>query len=851
MYPNLLNKPPVDNIRKYGAEEFRATSDDDVEKAEFWLENPIRVFDEMSLTPEESIKCVVSLLHNAAFHWWKTLISIVLKERGLMSVTEYEREFVRLSQYACECISTEAILCKRFEDGLNEDIHLLVGILEIKEFVVLIDRACKAKALGKDKRKAESEARDVRKRFQRHSNKDRVRSQMSSKAPTNSIASVGNVRSQKLECKHCAKKHPGSCRMNDQACFRCGSLDHFIRDCPKSVEQETAQNPRFDNAPVRGRPIRNARNVNGSQRTTRDTVPRSEARVPSTAQPGLVYAARRQEEGDAPDVITGVVFRADLMELSFGEFDLILGMDWLVKYQANLDCAAKRMVLRAVEGLEVVVIGERRDYLSNVVSVLKAERMVRKRCKAFMVHVCALEAKESVVGDVRTVKEFTDVFPEELPRLPPDREVEFGIDLLPGTAPVSIAPYRMAPKELVELKAQIQELLDWGFIRATVSPWGEPLLFVKKKDRSMRMCIDYRQLNKLTIKNKCPLPRIDDLFNQLKGTSVFSKIYLRSGYHQLKVNEADIHKTAFHTRYGHYKFLVMPFGLTNAPAVFIDMMNRVFQPYLDQFVVVFIDDILVYSKSMEEHDSHLRVVLQILRGKQLFAKFSKCEFWLREVTFLGHVVSAEGIRVDPQKIEAVLNWNPPKSVAEIRSFLGLDGYYKRFVEGFSLIAAPLTKLLRKGVPFVWSNKQQGSFEKLKRILKEAPVMIQWEVGKEFTVYCDTSLTGLGCVLMQEGKVIAYASRQLRSHEVNYSTHDLELAAVVFALKIWRHYLYREKSILYTDHKSLKYLLSQKELNLRQRRWIELLKDCDCSIEYHLGKANVVADALSRKYKMVA
>ncbi|KAA3460492.1 DNA/RNA polymerases superfamily protein [Gossypium australe] len=258
----------------------------------------------------------------------------------------------------------------------------------------------------------------------------------------------------------------------------------------------------------------------------------------------------------------------------------------------------------------------------------------------------------------------------------------------------------------------------------------------------------------------------------------------------------------------------MPFRLTNAPAAFMDMMNRVFQPYLDRFVVVFIDDILVYSKSEEEHDEHLWVVLQVLREKKLYAKFSKCEFWLKEVTFLGYVVSAEGIRVDPRKIEAVLDWEPPKSVAEVHSFLGLAGYYRRFVEGFSLIAAPLTKLLRKEVPFVWTDKQQESFEKLKKVLTEAPVLIQPEAGKDFVV--------------------------------NYPTHDLELAAVVFALKVWRHYLYGEKSVIYTDHKSLKYLLTQKELNLRQRRWVELLKDYDCSIEYHPGKANVVADALSRK-----
>ncbi|KAG8501146.1 hypothetical protein CXB51_003239 [Gossypium anomalum] len=272
------------------------------------------------------------------------------------------------------------------------------------------------------------------------------------------------------------------------------------------------------------------------------------------------------------------------------------------------------------------------------------------------------------------------------------------------------------------------------------------VLFVKKKYETMRMCIDYRQLNKLTIKNKYPLPRIDDLFDQLRGASVFSKIDLRSGYHQLRVKEVDIHKTTFKTRYGHYEFLVMPFGLTNAPLAFMDLMNQVFLPYLDRFVVVFIDDIC------------------------------KCEFWLREVTFLGHVASVEGIKVDHRKIKAILEWKLPRSVSEIQSFLGLAGYYRRFVEGFSVMAAPLTKLIRKGVLFVWTEKQQKAFDQLKKVLTEVSVLIQPESGKDFTVYSDASHVGLGCVLMQE----------------------------------------------------------------------ELLKDYDCSIEYHPGKANVVADTLSRR-----
>ncbi|GJY78796.1 retrotransposon protein, putative, ty3-gypsy subclass [Tanacetum coccineum] len=317
---------------------------------------------------------------------------------------------------------------------------------------------------------------------------------------------------------------------------------------------------------------------------------------------------------------------------------------------------------------------------------------------------------------------------------------------------------------------------------------------------------DYRELNKITIRNRYPLPRIDDLFDQLQGAKHFSKIDLRSGYHQLRVKEQDISKTAFRTRYGHYEFLVMPFGLTNAPAVFMDLMNRVFHEFLDKFVIVFIDDILVFSKSKEEHEEHLRTVLQILRQEKLYAKFSKCEFWLSKVAFLGHIV-----------FKQKLLW--------IR---------RRFVEGFSRLALPLTKLMRKGEKFVWNEEREKSFEELKQRLVSAPILTLPSGSGGFQIYSDASKKGLGC-----------------PYEVNYPTHDLELAAVVFALKIWRHYLYGESCDIFTDHKSLKYIFTQRELNMRQRRWLELLKDYDTNIQYHPGKANVVADALSRKSGMIA
>ncbi|KAA0059508.1 DNA/RNA polymerases superfamily protein [Cucumis melo var. makuwa] len=395
----------------------------------------------------------------------------------------------------------------------------------------------------------------------------------------------------------------------------------------------------------------------------------------------------------------------------------------------------------------------------------------------------------------------------------------------------------MATSELKELKMQLQELVDKGYIRPSVSPWGAPVLFVKKKDGTLRLCIDYRQLNKVTIRNKYPLPRIDDLFDQLRGAALFFKIDLRSGYHQLKVRESDIAKTAFRMRYEHYEFRVIPFGLTNAPAVFMNLMNMIFHRYLDQFVIVFIDDILVYSVDRESHEEHLRIVLQTLREKQLYAKFSKCEFWLEQVVFLGHVVSSKGVSVDPQKVEAIVNWERPISATEVRSFLGLAGYYRRFIEDFSRLALPLTALTRKNVKFEWSDKCEQSFQELKKRLVTAPILALPVTGKDYVIYCDASRLGLGCVLMQDGNVIAYASRQLKEHECNYPTHDLELAVVVLALKIWRHYLFGEKCHIFTDHKSLKYIFDQKELNLRQRRWLKLIKDYDCTIEYHPALLN--------------
>jgi hypothetical protein len=350
----------------------------------------------------------------------------------------------------------------------------------------------------------------------------------------------------------------------------------------------------------------------------------------------------------------------DLAVLPSHRIDVILGMDWLTQHNGIISCVDKTILLT--------------DHHGKLIS-----------CKARPLTQDPMMFSLAVEG-ISVVEEFMDVFPEELLGMPLEKEVEFYIDPLPSTAPIAKRPYRMAPTELAELKLQIVDLQQKGFIHPSSSPWGAPVLFVTKKDGSMRMCIDYRSLNEVTIKNKYPLPRIDDLFDQLQGAKYLSKIDLRSRYHQLRIKEADIQKTTFVTRYGQYEFTVMPFGLTNAPAFFMNLMNKVFMEELDKFVIVFIGDILIYSKSREDHEHHLRIVLGRLRAHQLYAKLSKCEFWLEKIAFLGHILTAEGIEVDPSKVEAVSKWKQPSNVSEVRSFLGMAGYYRRFIKGFSSIA---------------------------------------------------------------------------------------------------------------------------------------------------------------------
>ena len=467
---------------------------------------------------------------------------------------------------------------------------------------------------------------------------------------------------------------------------------------------------------------------------------------------------------------------------------------------------------------------------------------------------CASEMQSVYVIDdfeKQVVEEFKDVFPDQLPvGLPPEREVDHKIELLPDAKPFSRPPTRMSVKELQELKNQLNDLTAQGFIRPSSSPWGTAVLFVKKKDGSIRMCIDYRRLNSVTIKNKYPLPRVEDLLNQLHGAKVFSKIDLRSGYHQIRIMKEDIPKTAFRTRYGHHEFLVLPFGLTNAPATFMYLMNKIFHKFLDQFVIVFLDDILVYSKSVDEHHHHLRQVLQVLRDNKLYGKLSKSSFYQSQVSFLGHVVSAEGIHMEQDKVKAIDEWPVPRNVKDVRSFLGLAGFYRKFISNFSGICSPITNLLKQDKIYEWKPEHDEAFQKLKQAVRTAPVLVLPNHELSFVVHTDASGFAVGACLSQDQgnglQPVCFMSKKMLPAERNYPIHEQELLAVICALKEWRHYLHGAKFQVVTDHKSLQWLQTQPNLSARQTRWVELLQQFEFEIVYKEGKTNIVADALSRR-----
>ncbi|XP_052728517.1 uncharacterized protein LOC108327384 [Vigna angularis] len=802
------------------------------DEADQWLRDMERIYNAKMYPDENRLAFTEYLLTGEASHWWASVRAILTdahspitwevfrskfyeeyfpdsvrfaKEveflqltQGGMTVSEYTNKFKHLVRFNTMATSAEW-QCRKFENGLRSDLKVLISSLCIRSFPAMVERA---KVLEKNMAEAEQHKKQQTSRGPILTRPNLTRNSTPYACPGQSSGSQAVVVAGQTG-------QSGAVR-----CFQCGG-PHFKSACPQLAGVKYCTRCR------RHGHLENECNMGGRTLMRPPNAGRNQQGRGGRAQAvGRVYAITGAEAASSGTLITStclihgkqccVLFDSgathsfiskacvDKMGIveSDMQFDLVVSTPAAGEIRTSTVCARCPIEVEGHCGAKELIFPEEyEEELGVTLSQIKEDIMEGASCFLIMTHEDrevtdkSFERSSNKYTEGRTVvDEFPDVFPDEVPGLPPVREVEFTIDL-------------------------IEELMDKRFIRPSVSPWGAPMLLVKKKDGSSRLCIDYRQLNKLTIKNRYPLPRIDDLLDQLHGASVFSKIDLRSGYHQIPVKEGDIQKTAFRSRYGHYEYVVMPFGVTNAPAVFMDYMNRIFRPYLDRFVVVFIDDILIYSKSCEEHEEHLRLVLGVLRENELYAKFTKCEFWMKEVQFFGHVVSADGISVDPAKVRAVLEWESPRSVTEVRSFVGLAGYYRRFIEGFSKIVAPLTQLTRKDHPFAWTDRCESSFQELKRKLTSAPVLVIPDTAKPFKVYCDASHQGLGCVLMQEKRAVAYASRQLKIHERNYPTHDLELAA---------------------------------ELNMRQRRWLEFLKDYDFELLYHPGKANVVADALSRK-----
>ncbi len=547
-------------------------------------------------------------------------------------------------------------------------------------------------------------------------------------------------------------------------------------------------------------------------------------------------------------------------------YDVVLGMQWLTARNPTIHWLKRQLTLSA-GGQRHVLLPASPDtwHVEAAAShlLMSSAQMVQHLQHGASAYVASLK---SLISDTpgpaqhdfsQVLQQYdSSVFLDDLPGMPPARAVDHQIDTEPGKPAPHLPLRRMSDAELAELKKQLQELLEKGFIRPSSSQYGAPILFVKKKDGTMRMCVDYRALNTITVKNRYPLPRIDELLDRLHGAKVFSKIDLRNGYYQIRVAEQDIHKTAFRTRYGHYEFTVMPFGLCNAPATFQRLVNDIFAPHLDSFVIVYLDDILVYSKSPEEHEQHLNTVLSLLQRHQLYAKQSKCEFGVTQTEFLGHIVSADGISVDPVKVAAVKDWPVPSTVKHVRSFLGLANYYRRFVKNFSSIAAPLTHLTsdaghdKKG-HVSWGPAQQSAFDAIKAALTSAPILTAPDPAQPFTLRCDASGVGIGAVLSQgsgpDEKVVAYYSRKLNSAEANYPVHEQELLSLLESLRQWRHYLLGKTFTLLTDNWANKHLQTQPHLDpRRQARWMEELQEYEFELTHIPGTQNVVADALSRR-----
>eukprot|EP00253_Pinus_taeda_P021142 PITA_21142 len=470
---------------------------------------------------------------------------------------------------------------------------------------------------------------------------------------------------------------------------------------------------------------------------------------------------------------------------------------------------------------------------------------VIRRPRTVVLHTQISDLPEEVQ---RLLQEFGDIVVDDLPdELPPRRDISHCIDFIPGASLPNKAAYRMSPKDHEEIRKQVQELLDKGLIRESMSPCAVPTVLAPKKGGEWRMCTDSRAINKITVRYRFPLPRMDDMMDCLSGATYFSKIDLKSGYHQIRILEGDEWKTAFKTNEGLYEWLVMPFGLSNAPSTFMCLMNEVLKEFNGKFVIVYLDDILIFSKTKEEHFRHLQSVLRKLQQNKLLINLKKCTFFQREIIYLGFVIAENELKMDLEKVTAIVSWPSPKSLFEVRSFHGLASFYKKFIRNFSEICAPMLDTIKKvNQPFHWTEAAEHSFQILKKKITERPVLRLPDFNKFFHVHCDASGTAIGAVLSQEDRPVAYFSEKLNESRQKYSTYDKEFYAIVQALKHWRHYLLGNEFVLFSDNSALQYVMQQHKLNHKHAAWVEYLQSFTFVLKHISGQSNKVADALSRR-----
>ena len=569
--------------------------------------------------------------------------------------------------------------------------------------------------------------------------------------------------------------------------------------------------------------------------------------------------------GDYTEMITGYV-------IDIKAYDVIMGMYWFRAKKPVIQWTPPyEMEIQGIKGEAFRLTNLNEDNTKEddeedpepMLSCLQVKRAFRKKGTqlwvAFLKDITPVKKKSpdiftTATGKLKSLLEqYRSLFAAKLPnKLPPKRNIDHKIELIEGAQPPSRAPYRLSNKELEEMQRELNELLAINHIRRSKSPYGAPVLFVHRPDKKPRMCMDYRALNKLTIKNNYPLPRIDDLFDRLQGVKVMSKIDFTAGYHQVRIAERDIDKTAFRTRYGHFEWLVLPFGLCNAPATFQGLMHDIFWEYLDQFVIIYLDDIIVYSKSEEEHLQHLQIVFDIVQKHELYLHPDKCEFFVPEVEFLGHIISTTGISMDPKKVQAIVDWPILQNRHDVMSFLGLANYYRKFIESFSHIVAPISNLLQKKAPFTWGTNEAKAFSDIKKAITQGPILRLPDPDLPFTVTTDASDKAIGAVITQRmldtnfDHPIAFHSRKMKPSELNYPAWAKELLAIVDALKTWRHYLDGQKFTIVTDHQALVHFNTQPKMSRHQARWLELMQEFDYDLIYKPGTTNRVADPLSRQ-----